>query len=85
MSGPPQPRPRLRVPIPGGWRDRVAALDPTTKYVKLAEEGLDLADQNLLVLREIAETLKRIESILDDATKAEPEEPKGPPVGAVDP
>jgi hypothetical protein len=56
----------------------MANLDPTSKYVKLAEEGLDLADRNLAVLGEILDELKAIRTILDDATRAEPEPPKVP-------
>ena len=56
----------------------MANLDPTRKYTDYAEAGLDLAEKNLVVLSEIAETLKRIEAILDDATKAEAEKPAPP-------
>jgi len=81
MAVPTQPpnglRPRLK-PAFRGWRDTVAELDPGRKYKEYAEAGLDLAERNLKVLEEIAETLKRIETILDDATRAEPEKPEGP-------
>ena len=77
------PRPKLRFGPGSGWRDRMANLDPTRKYAEYAEAGLDIAERNLLVLTEIGETLKRIEAILDQATRAD--NPTEPPKGSVDP